>query len=50
MKIIVTLIIYSQGKAWMNIRRKVNPILMKMQNIQQSLPQIDKISMEFVNR
>lgn len=34
----------------MDIRSKVNPVLMKVQNIQQSLPQIDTISAEFLER
>ncbi|XP_037955925.1 cytochrome P450 12b1, mitochondrial [Teleopsis dalmanni] len=41
-------LVSEQGKMWADIRNKVNPILMKVQNVRQNLPQIDEIANEFL--
>ncbi|EDW02599.1 cytochrome P450 12b1, mitochondrial [Drosophila grimshawi] len=43
-------LVSEQGKSWGDIRNKVNPVLMKVQNVKQNLPQIDEISKDFVDR
>lgn len=43
-------LVSEQGKAWADIRNKVNPVLMKIQNVRQSLPQIDGIAKEFIDK
>lgn len=42
--------ISSQGQEWADIRNKVNPVLMKVQNVRQNLPQLDQISKEFIDK
>lgn len=42
--------IFSQGQEWADIRNKVNPVLMKVQNVRQNLPQLDQISKEFIDK
>ncbi|EDW48513.1 probable cytochrome P450 12b2, mitochondrial [Drosophila sechellia] len=39
-----------QGQEWADIRNKVNPVLMKVQNVRQNLPQLDLISKEFIDK
>lgn len=41
---------YRQGQAWADIRNKVNPVLMKVQNVRQNLPQLDQIAKEFIDK
>uniref|UniRef100_A0A0A1WKR6 Probable cytochrome P450 12b2, mitochondrial n=1 Tax=Zeugodacus cucurbitae TaxID=28588 RepID=A0A0A1WKR6_ZEUCU len=43
-------LVTSQGKAWGDIRNKVNPVMMKVQNIRQNLPAVDIITQEFLER
>ncbi|KAH8407674.1 hypothetical protein KR222_010230, partial [Zaprionus bogoriensis] len=43
-------LVSEQGKSWADIRNKVNPVLMKVQNVRQNLPQIDQIAKEFVDK
>uniref|UniRef100_A0A1A9VZ41 Cytochrome P450 n=1 Tax=Glossina brevipalpis TaxID=37001 RepID=A0A1A9VZ41_9MUSC len=43
-------LISEQGKVWGDMRSKVNPILMKSQNIRQSLSHVDEIAQEFIKR
>ncbi|EDW61474.1 cytochrome P450 12b1, mitochondrial [Drosophila virilis] len=43
-------LVSEQGKSWSDIRNKVNPVLMKVQNVRQNLPQIDQISKEFIDK
>ncbi|KAL9917904.1 cytochrome P450 12b2 [Glossina fuscipes fuscipes] len=43
-------LVSEQGKAWGDIRSKVNPIMMKTQTIRENLPQIDVIAQEFTKR
>ncbi|NP_001306761.1 cytochrome P450 12B4 [Ceratitis capitata] len=40
----------NQGRAWGDIRNKVNPVMMKVQNIRQNLSAIDGIAQEFIKR
>ncbi|KAH8240360.1 hypothetical protein KR038_005153, partial [Drosophila bunnanda] len=43
-------LVSEQGQAWADIRNKVNPVLMKVQNVRQSLPQLDQIAREFIDK
>ncbi|NP_001352282.1 hypothetical protein AWZ03_005275 [Drosophila navojoa] len=43
-------LVSEQGKSWAEFRNKVNPVLMKVQNVRQNLPQIDQISKEFIEK
>ncbi|KAH8307118.1 hypothetical protein KR044_005160, partial [Drosophila immigrans] len=43
-------LVSEQGKSWADIRNKVNPVLMKVQNVRQNLPQIDRIAKEFMDK
>ncbi|XP_068148105.1 probable cytochrome P450 12b2, mitochondrial [Drosophila tropicalis] len=43
-------LVSEQGKAWADIRNKVNPVLMKMQNVRQNLAQLDLIAKEFIDK
>ncbi|KAH8401092.1 hypothetical protein KR009_003017, partial [Drosophila setifemur] len=43
-------LVSEQGQAWADIRNKVNPVLMKVQNVRQNLPQLDLIAREFVDK
>ncbi|XP_036331403.1 cytochrome P450 12b1, mitochondrial-like [Rhagoletis pomonella] len=43
-------LVTSQGRSWGEIRNKVNPVMMKVQNIRQNLPAIDEIAQEFLTR
>ncbi|XP_017482014.1 PREDICTED: probable cytochrome P450 12b2, mitochondrial [Rhagoletis zephyria] len=43
-------LVAEQGEGWFNIRQKVNPILMKVQNMREALPEIDRIAMELVEK
>ncbi|KAH8320006.1 hypothetical protein KR074_011040, partial [Drosophila pseudoananassae] len=43
-------LVSEQGQAWADIRNKVNPVLMKVQNVRQNLPQLDQIAKEFVDK
>ncbi|XP_034476623.1 cytochrome P450 12b1, mitochondrial [Drosophila innubila] len=43
-------LVSEQGKDWADIRNKVNPVLMKVQNVRQNLPQIDRIAKEFIDK
>uniref|UniRef100_A0A1A9VZ34 Cytochrome P450 n=1 Tax=Glossina brevipalpis TaxID=37001 RepID=A0A1A9VZ34_9MUSC len=43
-------LVSEQGKIWGDIRSKVNPIMMKVKSIRESLPQIDVIAQEFTKR
>ncbi|CAD7015082.1 unnamed protein product [Ceratitis capitata] len=40
----------SQGRAWGYMRNKVNPVMMKVQNIRPNLPAVDGIAQEFIER
>lgn len=43
-------LVSEQGKAWADIRNKVNPIMMKVQTVRHNLPDIDDISLEFLRK
>ncbi|XP_060659633.1 cytochrome P450 12b1, mitochondrial [Drosophila nasuta] len=43
-------LVSEQGKSWADIRNKVNPVMMKVQNVRQNLPQIDRIAKEFIEK
>ncbi|XP_050322357.1 probable cytochrome P450 12b2, mitochondrial [Bactrocera neohumeralis] len=43
-------LVTSQGRAWGDIRNKVNPVMMKVQNIRQNLPAVDNIAQDFLDR
>lgn len=43
-------LVSEQGKTWADIRNKVNPIMMKVQTVRHNLPDIDEISLEFLER
>nr|XP_017014475.2 probable cytochrome P450 12b2, mitochondrial [Drosophila takahashii] len=43
-------LVSDQGQAWADVRNKVNPVLMKVQNVRQNLPQLDQISKEFLDK
>ncbi|SPP73511.1 probable cytochrome P450 12b2, mitochondrial [Drosophila guanche] len=43
-------LVSEQGKDWADIRNKVNPVLMKVQNVRQNLPQLDQIAKEFIDK
>ncbi|KAH8336848.1 hypothetical protein KR059_005469 [Drosophila kikkawai] len=43
-------LVSEQGKSWADIRNKVNPVLMKVQNVRQNLPQLDLIAKEFIEK
>ncbi|XP_055919790.1 probable cytochrome P450 12b2, mitochondrial [Eupeodes corollae] len=43
-------LVSEQGKAWADIRNKVNPIMMKVQTVRHNLPDIDEISLEFLQK
>ncbi|XP_030378208.1 cytochrome P450 12b1, mitochondrial [Scaptodrosophila lebanonensis] len=43
-------LVSEQGKAWADIRNKVNPVLMKVSNVRQNLPQIDQIAQDFIEK
>ncbi|KAH8290641.1 hypothetical protein KR054_004749 [Drosophila jambulina] len=43
-------LVSEQGQAWADIRNKVNPVLMKVQNVRQNLPQLDQIAREFIDK
>ncbi|CAD7015074.1 unnamed protein product [Ceratitis capitata] len=43
-------LVTEHGSAWGDMRNKVNPVMMKSASIRQDLPEIDKITMKFVDR
>ncbi|XP_037714155.1 probable cytochrome P450 12b2, mitochondrial [Drosophila subpulchrella] len=43
-------LVSDQGQAWADTRNKVNPVLMKVQNVRQNLPQLDQIAKEFIDK
>ncbi|XP_016991518.1 probable cytochrome P450 12b2, mitochondrial [Drosophila rhopaloa] len=43
-------LVSDQGQAWADFRNKVNPVLMKVQNVRQNLPQLDLIAKEFIDK
>ncbi|XP_055838070.1 probable cytochrome P450 12b2, mitochondrial isoform X2 [Episyrphus balteatus] len=43
-------LVSEQGKAWADIRNKVNPIMMKVQTVRENLPDIDDISQQFLQK
>lgn len=38
------------GRSWGDMRNKVNPVMMKSTSIREDLPEVDKITLKYVER